>query len=90
MVNHALAAVRQPLLGQLGDKIRRLRFQGGRQHVARALAGNLGQRIEDRSGLAERGDRGIFGHRRIVPFGRSGRFQLPPRYAAFSGTITQF
>ncbi len=41
----------------------RISLQGGREHLAGTLAGNFGQRVEDGSGLAERGDRGIFGHR---------------------------
>lgn len=90
MPDDTLTAVGQKLVGKLGDETRRLRLQRSREHLAGSLAGDLGQRVEDGSGLAERGDRGIVRHRRIVPLGSSGRLGHPPRYAAFSGPITHF
>jgi len=61
MPDDTLPAVGQKLVGKLGDETRSFRFQGSSEHLAGTLAGDLGQRVKDGSGLAERGDRGIFG-----------------------------
>ena len=60
------------------------------QHLARALPRDLGQRIEDRSGLVKRGNHGIVFHGvsllREVLAGFDTRHDTPPS----SGPITQF
>ncbi len=77
-----LAAVRQALLGQFGDKGIGLRPQRRRQHPARALPGNLGQRIVHRMRLTERDDLGIFCHGVSLPSevltGLITRLDTPP------------
>jgi hypothetical protein len=87
--NHTLAAIGKKLVGKLRDKAVGFRLQSRHQHAARPIASYLGQRINDRTGLAEGNDRGIVCHRRIAPLEVLAGFEHPPRYAAFSNPITQ-
>jgi hypothetical protein len=82
MSHDALAPVGQAFIIKLGDEARRLGLERDRQHPVRAFAGDLGQRIDDRSGLVKRGDRGIVFHGvsllREVLAGFSTRHDTPP------------
>ena len=89
MPNHALTAISEKVLRKLRDKAVGFRFQRRHQHAARPIAGDLGQRINDRTRLAEGDDRGIVCHGRIAPLEVLAGFEHPPRYAAFSNPITQ-
>ena len=84
-MDDALAAISQTLVGEAGDEARRFCPERRGQHLARALAGDLGQRIEDRSGLVKLGDRGIVLHGvsllREVLAGFSTRHDTPPSQA---------
>ena len=90
MPDDTLPAIRQDLFGMLRDKGFSLCPKCSGQHPARPVPGNLGQRIVNRFRLTQGDDVGIFRHRRIVPSGSSGRLGHPPRYAAFSNTVTHF
>lgn len=87
--HHTLAAIGKPVFGKLRDKAVGLRFQRRHQHAPRPIPGDLGQRINDRTRLAEGDDRGIVCQRRIAPPEVLAGFEHPPRYAAFSNPITQ-
>jgi hypothetical protein len=87
--NDALPTIRKPLLGEPVEKGLDLGFERGHEHPARTFPGDLGERVLDRTRLAQRDDAGIFLHRRIAPSGGSGRLDHPPRYAALSTPITQ-
>ena len=50
MPNHALPAVGQPLLGELADEGLDLGLERGREHPARTLPGDLGERVLDDPG----------------------------------------
>ena len=63
----------QEILGKAREESVGLGLQRSHEHEARALAGDLGQRIQDSSRLVKWDDRGIFRHRRIAPSGGSGR-----------------
>jgi hypothetical protein len=86
MPHDPLAAVRQGLFGMLRDEGIGLGPQRRRQHAARALTRDLGQRILHGSGLVKRGDRGIVVHGvsllREVLAGFSTRHDTPPSQAA--------
>ena len=60
--NHALPAIRQPLLGELAEKGLDLGFERGREHPARTFPGDLGERVLDGTRLAQRDDAGIVLH----------------------------
>lgn len=90
MPDDTLPAIRQDLFGMLRDEGISLCPKCSGQHPARPVPGNLGQRIVNRSRLTQGDDVAIFRHRRIVPSGSSGRLGHPPRYAAFSNTVTHF
>jgi hypothetical protein len=85
MQDNPLAVIGQKIIVDLGDKVCSLRPQRRRQHLARALTSNLGQRIKDRTRLVKRRVRLSW---LIAPSGGSGRLQHPLRHAAFSGPIT--
>ena len=89
MPNDALAAIGEQVCGKPGDKAVSFRFQRRHQHAARPIAGDLRQRVNDRTRLAKGDDRGIVCHRRIAPLEVLAGFEHPPRYAAFSNPITQ-
>ena len=55
----ALAPVRQQLIAEKRHEARGLGLQRRHQHPARALAGDLGQRVDDRTRLVKGDDRGI-------------------------------
>jgi len=85
MPDNPLTPVGQALLGILCDEARRLRLERGGQHLAGAVARDLGQRVEDRSGLVKWADRGIVLHGvsllREVLAGLSTRHDTPPSQA---------
>lgn len=60
--DNALAAIWQAFLIKLGNKTRRFCLQGRSQHPAHTATGNLGERVDDRAGLVNLADRGIFFH----------------------------
>jgi len=82
MANNALTPVRQSLLGKPRDETRSLRLERRGQNLARAFAGDLSERVDDRSGLGKRGDRGVACHGvsllREVLAGFSTRHDTPP------------
>ena len=84
-----LAAVRKHVIGKAGNEGVRLRLQRCRQHAPRPFTGNLGQRIFDRIRMTKRDDPCIFLHGVSLLSWRFWQVQHPPRYAAFSGAITQ-
>ena len=84
MPNNPLTAIRQDLLGMLRDEGVGFGPKCCGQHAARSIPGNLGQRIIHSFRLTQGDDVGI------VPSGRSGRLDHPPRYAAFSNPVTHF
>lgn len=85
VADDALAPVGQKLFAELRDEACRLRLQCRHQHLPRALTRNLGQRVDDGSGLVRRGDRGIFLHGvsllREVLAGFDTRHDTPPSQA---------
>ena len=60
--NHALPTIRKPLLGEPVEEGLDLGFERGHEHPARTFPGNLGERVLDRTRLAQRDDAGIVLH----------------------------
>jgi hypothetical protein len=62
VAHHALPTIGQPLLGELAEKDLNLRLERRREHPARALTGDLGERILDGTRLTKLHDTGSFLH----------------------------
>jgi len=87
--HHPLATVRQHVIGESRDERVRLGLQRFGQHAPRTFTGNLGQRVFDGIRMTKRDDGRIFLHGVLLLSWRFWQACHPPRYAAFSGAITQ-
>jgi hypothetical protein len=84
--NDAPPAIRQPLLGEPVEECLDLGFERAHEHSARTFPSNLGERVLDRTWLAQRDDAGIFFHG-VSLLGGSGRLDTrhdtpPPQLAS--------
>jgi len=89
MPDDPLAAIRQQVIGEAGNEGVGFRLQRFGQHAPSALPGNLSQRVLDGIRLTKRDNGGNFLHGVSLPSWRFWQDCHPPRYAAFSGAITQ-
>jgi hypothetical protein len=87
--NDALPAIRKPLFGEPVEEGLDLHLERGREHPARAFPGDPGERVLDRTRLAQRDDADIVLHQAYRSFWRFWQARHPPRYAALSTRITQ-